>query len=295
MAPNIRTPLLSYLRVQELWERELLFTLERTSSRIDLELKAWQKRNGPGAIVKRAQLRSAQRAINARLAELWKLAGSSVRAHRKLAAAAASDSLFAFEEVLLRTQLSAAERETLRRSLAATAERGIENAISRMQLSEIPLSNRVYKSRVLVSGQLNRIINESLARGQSARELAAQVRGFIDPHTSGGVRYAAQRLGRTELNNAFHATQVQRGVDSPFILAQQWHLSGSHPRPDECNTYAEENHAGMGRGVFAPGDVPRKPHPQCLCYMTPVTPEPDDFVKLYNAGVYDSWLDARVL
>jgi len=269
--------------------------LERTQSRINKELREWERRNGPGAIVKRAQLRSAQRVINVRLSELWKLAGSSVRAHRKLAAAAASDAVFAFEEVLLRTELSAAERQVLRRSLQATAERNIEHALSRMQLSKIPLSNRVYKSRVLVSGQLDRIITEALARGLNARELANEVRAFIDPRTSGGVKYAAQRLGRTELNNAFHATQVQRGVDSPFVLAQQWHLSGSHPRPDECNTYAERDHQGMGRGVFAPADVPAKPHPNCLCYMTPVTPEPDDFVKLFNAGVYDSWLDARVL
>jgi hypothetical protein len=292
--PSRRGPLLNYLKVQELFERELLFTLKRTSAAIDRDLRQWATKEGPGAIVRRAQLRAAQRAINLRLADLWKAVGSQVRSQRLLAAAAASDTMFEYEEVLLRAKLTKEEREILKRSLAAQSERNIENAISRMQLSQIPLSDRVYKSRVLISGQMDRIINNALARGRSAAELAAEVRGFIRPDTPGGVRYAAQRLGRTELNNAFHATQVQRGVDSPFILAQQWVLSSSHPKPDDCNNFADDNHEGMGAGVFSPQNVPGKPHPQCLCYMVPVTPEPRDFSRLFNAGVYDSWLDAHV-
>ena len=292
--PSRRGPLLAYLRVQELFERELLFLLRRTSSDIDRDLREWSRKEGPGAMVRRAQLREAQRAINQRLASLWKLVGANVRAQRAASAAAASNAVFEYEAVLLRTKLTAAEREILKQSLAAQAQRNIENAISRMQLSRIPLSERVWNSRVLVSGQLDRIINEAIARGLNAREIAKAVSRFVNPNTQGGVRYAAERLGRTELNNAFHATQVQRGRDSPFVLAQKWELSGSHPRPDECNTYADDNHEGMGAGVFSPDNVPGKPHPNCLCYMVPVTPENADFIKLYNAGYYDTWLDANV-
>lgn len=90
------------------------------------------------------------------------------------------------------------------------------------------------------------------------------------------------RLSRTEINNAFHEQQKRAG-DKPWVEGVKWNLSGSHPRPDTCNDYANQSN-GLGRGVFKTGDVPDKPHPQCLCYLTYETLSPEAFLDALGTG-----------
>ena len=49
-------------------------------------------------------------------------------------------------------------------------------------------------------------------------------------------------------------------------------LSGSHPRPDQCNVYA----SWMVRGSSA-YEVRASPNPNCLCFLTYVTPSVEEF------------------
>jgi hypothetical protein len=143
-------------------------------------------------------------------------------------------------------------------------QRGIQNAMARMQgRSYRPLSRKVYHTAALSKGQLNRMINYHLARESSGRELAHDVRQFVRPDVSGGIRSASLRLGRTELNNAFHAVSVDQARKNPYVTGMRWHTSGSHPRPDHCDDYAGQ--------VFELHEVPNKPHPNCFCYVTPET------------------------
>jgi hypothetical protein len=124
----------------------------------------------------------------------------------------------------------------------------------------------------------------------SAKEIAKQVFRFIDPETPGGASYAALRLGRTELNNAFHTNSIKQAQAMPWVEGVKWNLSGSHPRPDECNEYAEDTHyRGGDGGVFLPQDVPPKPHPNCLCFTTTETQSDEDFIASYRAGDYNDY------
>ena len=288
MTTNDKRPLLSYLKVQKQYEQRLLFTLRRTSSRINAQLKDLENRVGIGAAVRRDQLRMAQAEIQREIGALWRLMGSELEAARADAASAAVKTMFVYDDMLLRATMSAADRDYLMRSLVAQARGQVDVVQSRLLgYSRITLSDRVYKSQKLVSGQIDRLVDSALARGLSARELAAEVRSFIKPDVRGGVRYAAMRLGWTELNNAFHATAVRHSATMPWVTGVQWHLSGSHPRPDECNDYAAHN----GDGVWEPKDVPPKPHPNCLCYTTSVTVERDEFISRYEAGEYDRYVD----
>lgn len=293
MARPDKRPLLQYLRVQERYEAELLHTLRRTASRIDREIRQLERQPGIGARIRAEQLRGTKAAIHREIAALWRLMGSEVEARRADAAAAAVRSNFLYEQMLFRAVMSQADVDYLLRSAMEQAERSVDHVTSRlMGYSRISLSRRVYRSQALVSGQIDRLINDGLAKGYSARELGASVRQFISPNTPGGVKYAMQRLGRTELNNAFHATQIRGAVQAPWITGMKWNLSGSHKVPDECNEYAETEHTdGGGPGVFLPKDVPAKPHPQCLCYCTPVTVERDEFIDRYMAGEYDRAVD----
>jgi hypothetical protein len=279
-----RRPLISYLRIQADFETQMLAILQSASVSIDAELARLVTRSGVGAGIRLEQLAQTQAAIHRQTSQLFSRLGNTLEASRADAAAAAVETMHPAK--LLGEVFPKADRDYMLRSAQATAKRGIELAEARMNLSQLPLSARVYETERLVDGTIDRIINDAITRGASAAELAKDVMGYIRPDTPGGVKYAAQRLGRTELNNAFHATQVQEAINSPWVTALKWNLSGSHPKPDECNTYAERN-----GGLWKPEEVPAKPHPNCLCFTTPVTPEPDEFVQKYKAGQYDEVLD----
>lgn len=287
-----KRPLMAFLKVQEAHEREMLYILRRSAANIDQELVRLAQSQGVGAIVRRAQLRETQRSIQRELVRLWTLLGSQVEADRVKAAIAAVDVMAEYDEVLLRA-VPRADVNALRRAARATAERGVASVESRaLGLSKRPLSARVYRSRVTISGQLDRLIDNALARGASPAELAREVRGFVNPRTPGGVRYAAMRLARTEINNAFHATSVRHAQTLPWITDMKWNLSGSHKVPDECNEYAESVHYDSGDvGHFKKAEVPGKPHPQCLCYVTPETVDKRSFQERYEAGQYDRAID----
>lgn len=284
---NPPSPLIRYLRVQEAFERDLIPLLDQAYENANKVLKRLERDDRIGSQIRRSQIRRSQVAIKKELAGLWTKVGSTVVARREEAAAAAIQSLY--DPLLPMLETAGARTSLLLQAETAFAQRNIQNAVTRVTLSQVPLSERVYRSQRLVNGQVDRLINSHIARGTSARELAKDVRQFIRPDTPGGVKYAAQRLGRTELNNAFHGTQVLGATRNPMITAMKWNLSGSHPKPDECNDYADGG--DLGDGLWSPGQVPAKPHPNCLCYCTSQVPSREEFIAQYQAGAYDGYLD----
>ena len=286
-------PLTRFLRVEQGWEAGLLFDLKRSYADAARDIKRLEAIQGIGASIRGDQLRLAQRALLEEQARLWTAVSSSVQAGRASAAAAAAGVTHHYSDMLLRSALSPIQRDAMLRAAQATARRNVENVTSRvMGYSRMPLSEQVYKTRAWSNGLIDRRINSVIARGGSARDLAAEVRDLIRPDTPGGVKYAAQRLGRTELNNAFHATSVRGYQKAPWVTGVKWELSGSHPVADECDDYAESSHYDGGDpGVFRPADVPEKPHPNCLCFTSPVTVKDEEFLDQYFSGAYDEYID----
>ncbi len=171
-------------------------------------------------------------------------------------------------------------------SFLASARRTHIDLRSRL-LNSIDLAPSVYRNQAFMRGTIDRIVNNGILLGQSADEIGKGVRQYINPRTPGGVRYAAHRLGRTELNNAFHTSSSLAYAESPFVEGVLWNLSGSHPKPDECNSYSDENSYDLGVGIFPRESIPPKPHPQCFCFLTAVTPDIDDFLRRMKQGEYD--------
>jgi len=283
--PSDNATLRAYLKVQMGWERELATLLSQAAADAHQHIERIRSSAGIGDQVRAAQLRQAQRAILRQQSALWKTIGESVKAAEAEAAAAVMHVAAQYDDELLSRVMGPSGRDLYARSLESTARSGVDAAKARMQgKSYIPLSEQVYKSEQWSNGVLNNTINSGLAQGLSAAEIADSVKDFINPRTPGGVKYAAQRLGRTEINNAAHATSLSKYAKTPWVTAVRWQLSGSHPRPDECNQYADV-------GLYPPEDVPEKPHPNCLCYVTPDTVSPEEFAKQYNSGAYDAYLD----
>jgi hypothetical protein len=174
-------------------------------------------------------------------------------------------------------------------TIQAAAETSAERVAARIA-GRVDLSERVYKNQMVATGQIDKIVNQGIALNQSAREIAKRVFQFVNPGTPGGQSYAAMRLARTELNNAFHTASVRNYGSQPWVDAVKWEISGSHPRSDICNEYAEIDN-GKGSGIYQPRMVPAKPHPHCLCHILPVTVSPEEFVDQLVNGKYDKWLE----
>lgn len=279
-----------YLAVQRVSERELRELLADASRDAEARVRALAGKEGIGAQVRRAQLTVARIELAKIVDDLGRPIERNIATGIRASAHEGGVSFFKILDVLER---GLGKVPGLRESIIAQARRGAENLISR-GMNDIPLSRQVYRTGALAKDQLHRFLNNRIAAGSSWKEIADGVRRFISPFTEGGVSYAAKRLARSELNNAFHTTQIRTSLKSPFVDGYQWRLSGSHPRPDDCNRFAEEDHDGLGAGVFAKENVPGKPHPNCLCYLMFVTPSVEEFQTRFLRGDYDRYLDSLI-
>lgn len=289
-----RRPLIAFLEVEQKYERHLAILLRQASVSAARDIANLAGKNGIGAAIRSSQLSAVKIAVDRSLVELWKRIEDDIAIGRMDAAEAAINVGSVYEDVLLRSVVDPAVRKQLVSSAIAQARATVDVVTARMSgLSSMPLSARVYNTSALSRGIVDRQINLALAKGSSARELAKTVRHLIRPDVPGGVSYAAQRLGRTELNNAFHATQVKQANDSPFIQTLLWRLSGSHPRTDICNELASDvRFSGGDNGEYKPDDIPGKPHPQCLCYIVPQVMGEQEFTTRFLKGDFDTYLDS---
>lgn len=279
--PAQRALLNAYLKKQIVVDREINRALRATIRSLNVEITRLASISGPGAA-----LRATQLSLTRDIMQGWAKIGTVIERNVLASAGDVAKVQRDFSAVLLGKN-GAQISEDYARSLLQTAQSGMDNYISRAH-NGMDLSERVYRNGRKGVKTVENLINQGLLAGKSAREIAASVKRYINPNTPGGMSYAAQRLGRTELNNAFHATSIRLAQEDPFTESLRWHLSGSHPRPDVCNDYASAVTFTKGEpGEYKPGNVPPKPHPQCLCYTTPVTISDEEFLRRLKRGEFD--------
>lgn len=273
-----------YITVQTATDAKVAAALQAALDSSGLAAASIEGKPGIGAAVRRAQLLGARGSLTKALAALYRTLGDIVRAGQLDSAEAAILAQLKDEDPILRAIANNAdEYKVLREALLQTSERGVQAMMTRILESERPLSQRIYKSEALAKGQVSRVVNNHLARGSSAADLAKDVRGFFDPKVSGGVSSSARRLARTEINNAFHAQSIAGMQDRPWVNQAEWHLSKSHPthQPyDKCDEYARIK-------TFGVTNIPPKPHPNCLCFVIPVVSYSENDLL---AGVYTPWI-----
>lgn len=256
-------------------------------------INALSKRTGIGAQVRRAQYTQVRAELLKTAEGLYQGAGATLVTSAAAAGAAAAEAASTMDAAIF-----ASFGQTLPAGLAAAHRAQAQNTINQYiarTANGIPLSSQVYKTKALSAGLIDQQINRSLLLGESWKELADRVKGSIEPGVRGGVAYAAKRLGRTEINNAFHTAQINAHMDEPWVTGYRWNLSRSHPKADECDEYAKETHYQGGQpGIYQKGETPRKPHPQCMCYITAESVDEDDFVQGFLNGNFDKHLDEKV-
>lgn len=246
------------------------------------------KREGVGSTIRRAQLTGTQGVISKVLHTLFGVnLKNSIASGQSKASTAAVQAANVWDDKILREIIPDPDkRAVFRRSLEATAGKNVAAVITRITSDPVPLSRKVYRSEAIARKQVDRVINSGLAKGDGAAEIAKKAHQFIHPSTPGGATYAARRLGRTEINNAFHSQSINQMQTRPWVSQVEWRLSGSHEGGSGClcERYARTR-------TFPARGVPLKPHPQCFCYITPVVPDIDFILDQLESGVYHQWIE----
>lgn len=277
-----------YLRAnaQELalTDREVLEMLREAKKRVDKILAEMPKGK---SLIRRAQLEKTRANLLAEQSAIFTKLGDITAARRASAASRAARLDAASDAALLALVGKGAQAQFLYDAALQTSQRAIDAALQRMKFSALPLSRRIYNTQTWMDGRLGRLINETLATGLNAAEFARRARDWFNPNTPGGVRYAALRLARTEINNAFHSMSAQKYAETPWIKAVEWNLSKSHPKPDICDALAEASPYPSDR-------VPTRPHPQCMCYITGEPESEEDFIENFLKGDYDEYIDRKL-
>lgn len=281
-------PFQRYLLVQKKYDEKIMVVLERAA--VDLRRRIADLKTGTtfSSSVRARQLNLALIAIRQEQIAMFQSIGQFITEGQIAAATEAIEDMAELAEVAY-SSLSASAADDLIDSLRFTAQAGIETLYSHTPRE---LSARLYRNGAESTEHIGRLIKSGLAQGLSAREMAKTVYQFVSPTVPGGAAYVAMRLARTEINNAFHNQQIA-GMDAPGVEGAKWTLSRSHKVPDACNTYAETDQYDMGAGVFPPGKVPSKPHPQCFCHLVLVSVDPEVFAADVRTGKYDDELRRR--
>lgn len=282
--PEPRDWQIANARELQVTDRQVLALLRASKKRVDAILRDLPQGTNE---IRRAQLENSRMRLLAEQADLFERLGDVVSARRARSASRAARLSAAADNALLSLVGKGAQGQFLYESALEVSQKAIDVALARMRLSQMPLSQRIYRTGVWMGGRLGKLINETLASGLNAAEFAKRARDWFNPNTPGGVRYAAMRLARTEINNAFHAISAEKYATTPWITQVEWNLSKSHPKPDICN----EVHADS---PFPSDAVPARPHPQCMCYITPKSLDEDDFIDNFLKGDYDDYLDGEL-
>lgn len=291
--PQLPAPLVKanwlgrYLAVEKQFDEDLFKVLKEAEKDIARRLAKVEAGEDISSRIRATQLRLAQKSVRDYVDSLFGKVGNLIKGYQKDAAEAAIDASLYDQRGLLSMLFSnPVDRQNYADSLRQTARRNVESTITRVLQTEMPLSQRVWKSKALANGMVSRAINNGLARGDSADDIARAVHNFIKPETPGGISYAAKRLGRTEINNAFHAQSIQDAQEKPWITQMEWNLSKRHESDpgDLCESYAL-------MGYFDVERVPKKPHPNCRCFVISVLPDYQSFEDNLVSGRYDSYID----
>jgi hypothetical protein len=273
-----RKPLVTELKFQKEQMKLVNAALEDSATAIRQQIL----RTTGGSLsdkITRAQLRQQEAGIKAALGKTFDKFEDLLSAASEEMARLASEGISDYEEGFTELVLDPDQLKQLRASESRRVVNNIQQLISRNTTAQPGLSSRVYGTKAVAEGMVDKAVDRALAQGMNARQFANSVRSLIDPKVKGGVSYAAQRLARTEINNASHAAAVERYKHS-FVDGVDWNLSGSHPEGDECDGLKDNS-------PYDTDNVPAKPHPQCFCYLTPALPSEEDFLNNLFDGKYD--------
>ena len=189
-----------------------------------------------------------------------------------------------------------------------------ENAMEAFKINEksFQISTRVWKDGV--RGQIEGALQIAQSKGQSAAELARNLKQYLqepdrlyrrikdpdtgelklskaarDYHPGQGVYRSsyknALRLARTEMNNAYRRAEWESYQNNPCIVGYQIKLSNNHtlinPKTGKPEPFVDI--CDYAQGLYPKDFKWHGWHPQCRCIMTPVFASDEDISAMTRA------------
>jgi hypothetical protein len=263
VAPN---PLQQFLRVQQKMDATLRRLLVEAAIDAARKIYALASKPGIGARTREAQFGLFLEYLKEEQTELWVNTIQPLIERYLPQSAAVAESAAEYIDQVLKTAVGERQAEFLLEGIKVQARIAQSFDLSARAKR---LSGRVWKNVDVNTARIQRKVQKHLLTGTvNPRELASEVRRFIDPSTPGGASYAAMRLARTEINAAFHDRQRQIAKERPWVQSAKWNLSKTHRIKCECDVIARGHGEGLKRGHYPADEIPDKPHPHCLCYVT---------------------------
>lgn len=274
-------PIRTFARITKDTDAQILRLLAQAAEEAGREASRLSAGERLGARARADQLRLVRRELHLTMRQMYEQIGYLTIIGEKEAARAALEAMGDLQRKVFRAK-SPEDLRGLEMELRQQASRGVDSLISRRE-NAISLSKMLYRGGSASIATIENRVELGLLQGKSAMEIARDLKQYISPRIPGGSSYVAMRLARTEINNSFHNTSIRYTREMPWVRGYQWHLSGSHGKPDECNQYAD-------KGFYEKSKVPQKPHPNCLCYVTPVTVSETEFDRGLASGRYARYL-----
>lgn len=155
------------------------------------------------------------------------------------------------------------------------------------------LSDRIWNIGEVTAGQIDLLLQESIAQGTASLTLAKRLEQFLLPGRTlprtnrpygTDASFNAMRLARSEITRSFSISTKLAGMLNPFVTRAYYHLSAVHASDpgDSCEAFAEESDANDG---FPPDETPMPmvdTHPHCMCYLTHGVMSEDDMLELLD-------------
>lgn len=246
--------------------------------------------------------------LRERTRELWADVGSLTKSGmRRAAERAAGVQLSFLEDAAGLAGLDLGS--SLRRTFAHTRDDAVTGVLrGGVYGGNAPmLSKRIWNNAALQNGQIEQLIAQAVAKGESPVKLAKALQAYVNPQEAEPsnwndiydipfahkVDYNAKRLAVTSIRHAAWSATIAAARENPYAKYIHWELTPAHVIHDICDAHAVHEE-GLGEGNFSIDAAPL-PHPFCTClYFADTDQSLDEIARELRGWADGEREDARM-
>ena len=274
---SYRDRMMAATRAARTDERALMGRIAKLYERAAEDMAEAAGRAAPGGLTE-ARAEALTKSLRARSNELWRGVQELTEAGMNQAAGRS----VAVQTDFLREigqSVGLDLKPTLARVFGSTADEAVAHVLrGGVYGGKAPaLSKRIWNNEALQGGQIEQLIAQAVAKGQSAPQLAKALEAYVNPNIiqpdnwndiydipfTYKVDYNAKRLAVTSIRHAAWGATITAARDNPFADYFHWELTPAHVIFDICDAHAAHDE-GLGEGNF-PVEAAPLPHPWCTC------------------------------
>lgn len=162
------------------------------------------------------------------------------------------------------------------------------------------LSNRVWDLKDDSQKAIEQIVQDAIKDGKGVNETKNSVKEFLNTDGNGKMKHGGEpgvyknpeknceRLMRTEVNAAYRSAEIDSYNAMDVVLGYEIHLSGNHTttrrkKNGEVKIIHIKDICDQCAGKYPKNFVWFGWHPNCRCYITPITMTPAQFGEYMDA------------